>query len=62
MYKMICVVNFHMQIDMDIYGQERNERLFYKLLVDHVDELLPIVYIVIVGEACLKYGTIFKSP
>jgi malate dehydrogenase (oxaloacetate-decarboxylating) len=42
--------------------QDANEVLFYRLLLDHVEEMLPIVYTPVVALGCQQFSHIYRRP
>jgi malate dehydrogenase (oxaloacetate-decarboxylating)(NADP+) len=42
--------------------QERNERLFYETVIEHIDRILPLIYTPTVGEACKTFSHIAREP
>jgi malate dehydrogenase (oxaloacetate-decarboxylating) len=42
--------------------QDNNEVLFYRLLLDHIEEMTPIVYTPVVAEACQHFSHIYRRP
>ncbi|TXI19958.1 MAG: NAD-dependent malic enzyme [Nitrosomonas sp.] len=41
---------------------ESNQRLFYRTMIDHIEEIMPLVYTPTVGEACKEFAHIFRKP
>ena len=42
--------------------QNENETLFFRTLIDNLEETVPIVYTPTVGEACLEWSRIYQGP
>lgn len=42
--------------------QDQNETLFYRLVQDNLEEMMPIIYTPTVGEGCERFSEIYRNP
>jgi malate dehydrogenase (oxaloacetate-decarboxylating)(NADP+) len=60
--------NFHKKTnDLEKYTymidlEDRNENLFYKVVMENIEIMMPIIYTPTVGQACQEFGHIFRRP
>ena len=42
--------------------QGRNERLYYRTVIENIEEIMPLIYTPTVGQACKEFAHIFRQP
>ncbi|MDQ2075689.1 NAD-dependent malic enzyme [Marinimicrobium sp. ABcell2] len=60
-YQQLC--SFQTDIDKHIYLrniQDTNETLYFRLVTDHLQEVMPLIYTPTVGEACQQFSKIYR--
>ena len=41
--------------------EDRNERLYYKVIIDHIEQIMPLIYTPTVGQACKEFSHNFRQ-
>lgn len=41
---------------------DRNETLYHRVIIDHIEEMAPLIYTPTVGQACKEFAMRFRKP